>query len=456
MIVAVHLNRNETVDVIDTVAGPRPCGPGRPRPPDRPASARHRRCYSARYLPVASFWTSALTSATAALDAGVLRAIERRLRPPRRTLPDDARPRLLELAAAYGDDRLFQRGPEPGPVTARRRGAGPEGSTRWDLTLASDYRPLLATYRDEHARYRENHTIHARHYTLPPVGAADAGPDLAGADRAAYHPSGRPVIIALHGWGAGPYWMSERVLGVAGWLRGGVEVVAMQLPLHGKRAPAGRGPSGALVLGPHLARTNEVMGQAISDARALAAHLRGHGAPSVAVVGMSLGGYLASLWARLDPDLAFAVALVPAVDLGELIWGGGSNIDFQRDALRAGVDGDLVGRVFAGHSPLAAPVRLRPDQLAVLAGEGDRITGPAQADRLAAHWGVVAHRFAGGHLAQAGRDTALRAVRRGLREAGHLPARAAAAIATAEPEPSASASTGTSTDAEPVVLHGPR
>jgi pimeloyl-ACP methyl ester carboxylesterase len=54
------------------------------------------------------------------------------------------------------------------------------------------------------------------------------------------------------------------------------------------------------------------------------------------------------------------------------------------------------------------------ERLAVIAGRGDRITPPEQAEALAAHWGVTARWFDGGHLAQVGRGDALRDVRRQL------------------------------------------
>ncbi|MEJ7602385.1 MAG: hypothetical protein WKG01_31110 [Kofleriaceae bacterium] len=54
----------------------------------------------------------------------------------------------------------------------------------------------------------------------------------------------------------------------------------------------------------------------------------------------------------------------------------------------------------------------------MIGGRGDRITPPEQAETLAAHWGVDVGWFDGGHLAQVGRNDALRVVRRKL---GALP-----------------------------------
>lgn len=363
---------------------------------------------------VPSVWTQALTSATAALDQGVKRAVARRLRPHGRTLPADARSRLLAVANRYTTEALFSQRPGVPQVERVSAGRGPAGSRQWDVAFASEYRAVDPAYRDELLRYRENLTVHARLYTA--AGCGDAGTN----GRPSSQPA-LPAIITLHGWGAGPYWMSERALDVGGWLDAGFDVAAMQLPLHGRRTPGGRGPSGALVIGANVARTNEVIGQAISDVRALAAYLVNAGAPAVAVIGMSLGGYLSALWARLDDHLRFVVALVPAAELGALLWGGTEDVNFQREALRNGIDRSLLSEALVAHSPLAGPSRLPRHALAVIGATGDRITGPEQAELLAGHWGIAPEWIAGGHLAQTGRTRALTKVRARLRQAGLLP-----------------------------------
>jgi pimeloyl-ACP methyl ester carboxylesterase len=60
------------------------------------------------------------------------------------------------------------------------------------------------------------------------------------------------------------------------------------------------------------------------------------------------------------------------------------------------------------------------DRLLVVAGEADRITPFAHAERLADHFGARLERFVGGHLLQLGRSEAFRAVGRMLGEAGLL------------------------------------
>lgn len=332
---------------------------------------------------------SVWTRATAALDRGVVRLMERRMaaRTPR-VDQHDARVRLLELTAVYREatDRFFA--PPPAPdVRTSLVGDGPLGTRVFDLAWTSDYAPIVPI-----AAPPENATAHARHWTSP----MDAG---------------RPTIVVIHGWAGGNAAVSSVTFGVPYWLKHGFDVVAFTLPYHGARAP---GMSGALFPSPNPIRTNEGFGQAIFDLRALAIYLRARGATAIGPLGMSLGGYTTALWASLDPSLAFAVAMIPAVSFSRLMWSHGERSPARRHALRAGITEELLEDAFAVHSPVARPVALPRERLAVVAGRGDRITPPDHARELAAHWGVDIEWFDGGHLAQLGRGDAIRNVRRKL------------------------------------------
>ena len=342
---------------------------------------------------------------------------------PRARRPDargagEARTQLLELAALYGNGTLgvpsrFFPVPDMPAVTATPVGAvgpvgdGPLGTQVFDLAYRSEYEPFAPGARDLHLRAAENLTAHARWWTSG---------------------HGRPTIVLVHGWGGGNQWVTERTFGVAYWLRHGYDVAAFVLPFHGARA-ASPLRSGAGFPSPNPLRTNEAFGQAIHDLRALSRFLRSRGASAVGVLGMSLGGYTAALWASVagPEDLGgidFSVAMIPAVSMAPLIWRHGAHSERRAEAVRAGVTEDLLVDAFAVHAPTTRPARLGRERLFVVAGRGDRITPPEQAEMLAAHWGVDVRWFDGGHLAQIGRGEVLRDVRRalgGLGFAGRAP-----------------------------------
>lgn len=313
--------------------------------------------------------------------------------------PGDARGRLVELARAYCDGTLgtpsaFFPTPVEPKVALRSAGDGPAGTQVVDLSFRSEYVPYLPIARDGYLAATENMTAHARWWT---------------SDR------GRPTIVMLHGWGGGNYWMEERAFAVPYWLRHGYDVVVFQLPFHGQR----QGKAAMLPNFPSAnpLRTNEGFGHAIYDLRALAMFLRKRGTSALGAMGMSLGGYTTALWASIE-DLDFAVAMIPAVSMASLFWRHGEDSPVRKRAANAGITEDLLADVFSVHAPLTRPARVPIERRFVIAGKGDRITPPEQAEALAKHWGVDTLWFEGGHLAQVGRADAFRTVRRALGAAG--------------------------------------
>jgi pimeloyl-ACP methyl ester carboxylesterase len=332
--------------------------------------------------------------------------MERRMAPRTpRIETADARGKLIELAGFYNAGTLdapsrFFPIPTVPDVTLSPIGDGPLGTQIVDLSFASDYAPFHPAARAAYLSVTENQTAHARWWT---------------SDR------GRPTIVMLHGWGGGNYWVTARTFVVPYWLRHGYDVVAFQLPFHGERAPnTGQVvKSGALFPSPNPLRTNEGFGHAIYDLRALALFLRSRGAATVGVMGMSLGGYTTALWASVAGDgdpggVDFAVAIIPAVSMARLMWRHGEDSPARRRAANAGITEELLADAFAVHAPTTRAVRLPRERLFVVAGRGDRITPPDQAEALATHWGTDIQWFDGGHLAQVGRGDAMRDVRRSL------------------------------------------
>ncbi len=324
---------------------------------------------------------------------------------------EDRRAQLVELAAAYADGTLgipsrFFPAPDEPTVRVSPLGEGPLATQVVDLSYPSEYQPFLPAARDLHLRATANLTAHARWWTSG---------------------RGRPTIVLLHGWGGGNHWVTERAFGVGYWLRHGYDVAAFVLPYHGARTP-GTGAmrtlsSGSLFPSIHPMRTNEAFGQAIHDLRGLAKFLRGRGAGAIGALGMSLGGYTTALWASVagagdDGGVDFAVAMIPAVSMARVMWRLGEHTAERQRAERDGITEDLLADAFAVHTPTTRPPRIPAEARFVIAGKGDRITGPDQAEVLAAHWGVDVRWFDGGHLAQLGRGGAIRDVRRQLGQLG--------------------------------------
>jgi pimeloyl-ACP methyl ester carboxylesterase len=253
-----------------------------------------------------------------------------------------------------------------------------------ELSWPSAFTPFDARAGEAYLAHVPNRTAHARVY--------GAG-------------GGRPAVIVVHGYMGGHWGFEERAWPIRWMNRWGLDVAVFVLPFHGIRARAGGGappfPGG------DPRRTNEGFRQVVADLRSLAAILGDRGAPSVGVMGMSLGGYSTALLATLEPSLAFAVPLIPLASVADFArtqgrLGSGENAALQHAALE---------RANAIVSPFARPSLVPRERVLIVAAEDDRVTPIVHAERLAAHFGSPLLRVHGGHLLQTWRRTAFRAVR---------------------------------------------
>lgn len=264
-----------------------------------------------------------------------------------------------------------------------------------ELSWPSRVEPHVAALTQRALEIVENHTVHVRWFR---------GPAAAG---------GRPLAILVHGYRGGGFPFEERAWPVAALIRRGLDVALIQLPHHGLRARAGGGPR---FPGSDPRMTNEGFGQAVRDLRDLV-HLakQGRGAPAVVAMGMSLGGYCVSLLATVEPTLDLVAPIIPLASLADAARDAGRLVGTPEEQAAQHVALEAVYRVA---SPLARPSRLAPERVLVVAAAADRITPPAHARKIAAHFAADLTTFPGGHLLQLGRAEGFRAIFERMRRLG--------------------------------------
>lgn len=317
-----------------------------------------------------------MRKAADALDRQALRSMTSVLDP----IPWDEpwRDQVMEATRWYehlDNARLFPE-PQNGRIVREHIGPGPSGTQLFDLRGESAYRPTVDNHRVHHARQLANQTWHARLWT--------------------HGTSANHTVVALHGWRAGAYWMTETMLPVSSLLAAGFDVVAPVLPLHGPRA---LGPSGAGILGANVVRTAETLAQAVWDVRATVNEVVTMGAANISVMGISLGGLVAGLWGAIEPRLTALVAVSPAASLGALLWEHATPTE-RRRAQQRGMDAAWCEAALWRVSPLAYPLACGGGRALVISGDADAITPACHAKRLADHWGAHYVPVLGGHIAQ--------------------------------------------------------
>jgi pimeloyl-ACP methyl ester carboxylesterase len=254
-----------------------------------------------------------------------------------------------------------------------------------DLSWASGYEPLDLEVRERCLSARENAVAVARHYTRVPA---------------------RPVVILIHGYMAGPFAFEERVWPIARFDRAGFDVVLFTLPFHGLRARLGYGAVPEFP-GEDPRVNVEGFRQAVFDLQNLIDWLLRQGHPRVGAIGMSLGGYTASLLATVEPRLDFVVPVIPLSSLGDFAREQGSLSPIPEEAA---AQHTLLESIYRRVNPVSRPALVSSERCLVVAAKADRVTPAAHARRLSTHLRAPLHSFYGGHLLQLGRAEAFERV----------------------------------------------
>jgi pimeloyl-ACP methyl ester carboxylesterase len=260
-----------------------------------------------------------------------------------------------------------------------------------DMSWSSDYQPFIPDLRERYARTMQNHSAAVR---------------LLGAEEK------RPVAVLIHGYMTGHYHVEQRLWPVRRFLRSGYDVAFFTLPFHGVRAnPRRRGAPEFPSSDPRF--SNEGFRQAIADLRDFVHWLKGQGHPEVGVMGMSLGGYTATLLATVEAELSFCIPVIPLASLADFAREQG---ELSSPPAAEAEEHALLERIYRAVSPLERAPRIAPARTLVVAGKADRITPVAHARKLSAHLGAPLVSWHGGHLLQLGRDACFRRVEALLRE----------------------------------------
>lgn len=347
---------------------------------------------------------SLLTSAASTVDSAIGSAVL--LRRPRlrggdpEALGHDERvARLSELQDVYDRPEHYVAGapffPEHKAIsptlTPVRTIFGPGPGKVVDVTWPSEFDVVCESIREKYLAHPKN---------------------LRGAARLFLHEnSSRPAVILIHGYMCGQYPLEERLWPVQWLFERGLDVALFVLPFHAVRTDerSPKFPGGD----PRI--TNEGFRQAIHDLRTLCAYLRGRGAESIGVMGMSLGGYTTSLFATLDETLSFAIPIIPLACIADIAKSAGRFVGSPKEQA---LQFERLEAVHRAVSPFARNPKIDGDRVLILAAAGDKITPVDHARRLSDHFGAPLEMFHGGHILQFGRADAFRSVGRLLGRLG--------------------------------------
>lgn len=194
----------------------------------------------------------------------------------------------------------------------------------------------------------------------------------------------RPWVVCVHGTGMGRAETDLVVLDAQHLHRDlGCNVVMPVLALHGaRRAPR---ESGARFPTVDVLDNVHGLAQSVWDVRRVLSWVRSQEPATIAVTGLSLGGYVAALAAGLEPPFASLIACVPAVDFPKMLRRHQPRSVRDRGDVRMIADKSEV--LHRAVSPLLVTPATPVERRFILAGAADRLLDPVeQAGALWEHW----------------------------------------------------------------------
>ncbi len=303
------------------------------------------------------------------------------------------------LAAAKDPQLSFPAPQSPPRVSSRPANPVAEWVAHGNVStirFQSSFQAVNPAMRDQCSGFVRNNVVHAQHWR---------------------HSDGpRPTLCLIHGFMGSAYLFNGLFFSLPWFYRCGYDVLLYTLPFHGRRAEKYSPFSGHGYFAHGMAGFAEAMAQAVHDFRSLLDYLEYTGVDRIALTGMSLGGYTSALIASVDDRIQAVIPNVPVVAPDRTVdeWFPANKVVALRDWI-AGTDTELVGAATMYSSPLnyrPLPVK---DRRLIIAGLGDRLAPPEQAEMLWKHWDHCAfHWFPGNHVLHVSQPDYLRRMTRFL------------------------------------------
>lgn len=253
-----------------------------------------------------------------------------------------------------------------------------DGSVR-TYAFRSGYRVRNPGFRDEYLDPKENRTAYLVHWSH--------------GDRM------RNTILCCHGYSLGDPGQAERMFRVPRLYGLGLDVALFITPFHWKRATSLLQRFSPPFPFRHPVLGLEGFGQAMYDLYSAFLLLEEMGASRIGLIGASLGGYLASLFASLTRKADLVTLIVPFLDFRSLRLPAGpfSPMEKGGNKGRAGLREEIEA-LWSIHSPFSHACNLSPERCLLIASTGDRLCPFEDVKRLYEHWGEPQHFFLrGGH-----------------------------------------------------------
>jgi pimeloyl-ACP methyl ester carboxylesterase len=255
----------------------------------------------------------------------------------------------------------------PAATVTRRWRVG--GLLSEDIVFRSLHVPLEPKFERRYLRnYRETRRVYARR--IRPAGARR-----------------RPRLLYLHGYMQPETFVEELAVLTTMALQLNVEIIQMQPPYHGRRAPRASRFSGEFYWTADVVRSFEALRQTLLDARTLLEVLLAADPRPVGVAGLSLGGALTLSLACLEERFAFAVPIVAHMDIAALVSDAPVLTKMRHDLKAFGWRKKQFDDFVRGVGWYELRPKLPAGRVLMIAASEDRFFDPRRVRQLWRRWG---------------------------------------------------------------------
>ena len=266
-----------------------------------------------------------------------------------------------------------------------------------NIQFDSSFQAINPALREQRSSYARNNVVHAQHWV---------------------HGDGpRPTLCLIHGFMGSAYLFNGLFFSLPWFFKSGYDVLLYTLPFHGRRAEQNSPYSGYGYFADGMAGFAEAMAQAVHDFRSVIDYLESTGVDRIALTGMSLGGYTSALIAGVDDRIQAVIPNVPVVTPEAAFddWFP-ANMLVRLGNRLTHVDKQKSDAATRFHSPLNYAPLVPKERRLIIAGLGDKLAPPQQAEILWRHWDRCAfHWFPGNHILHVSQPDYLRRMTRFLR-----------------------------------------
>ncbi len=235
-----------------------------------------------------------------------------------------------------------------------------------------------------------------------------------------------PAVISLHGLMTltlFPYRPFFRTI-----VETGASAYAVELPYHLRRTPPG-GISGELFFTADFEMSLAAIQQTVAEVRQLIHYLREAGAPTIGLLGFSLGAWMSALVASCEPEVDFALFAIPPSNLNSVLWQTKLGEPLRRQFETAGWSANDTAPFYHQLDPQQLTLLIPPERRKAFAAKFDHFIPFQYTQQLQRQWQLPdLHVYSTGHIGMLWSRKFLRDVRLAVAQQFRLGRRREAAV----------------------------